>query len=174
MVNRQMNNWVTIDSFVSGSNVRMSFDHSPPPRPPPYPPSRLFITLWDRTTGFPPFNDDDEKEDASPHHGKASWRDLLLECVTGPSVSQLSAVSVCLFLRCVSFLSLKDATVCVCVCVSALTPKLLALLCEDQSPCCYFLLFPCLQRAKEGWQTGGGWRERSRTNKKKKQADDWC
>ena len=58
--------------------------------------------------------------------------------------------------------------VCVCVCVRAPTPKLLALLCEDQSPCCYFLLFPCSQRAEEGWQTGGGRRERSRTNKKKK------
>lgn len=66
MVNRQMNNLITIDSFVSSSNVRVSFDHSPLLRPPPYPPSHLLITPWDQATDFSPFNDDDEEEDASP------------------------------------------------------------------------------------------------------------
>lgn len=110
-VNRQMNNLIMIDSFVSGSNVRMSFDRS-------HSASTLCASSlrYSFKKGFPPFSDADE-EPTSSLPKCVYWRKcclilalmcLLCECLLSPCFVLLLCTLVRLRL-CVS--------VCVCVCV---------------------------------------------------------
>lgn len=158
-----------IDSFVSCSNVRVSFDHSPSLHPPPYPPPRLLITPWGQTTGFPRFNDDEE-EDASPSSNRL-LKKLLFEFSTDLSVSRLFAV--CVFVPVLCFLPiLKYTSVCVCMCVSILTLKLFTLLREDQSPCCYFYSSPAHREQRKPSRQGVDGGKEVEQTRKKKQADE--
>lgn len=136
MINRQMNNLITIDSFVSGSNVRVSFDRSPPLHPPLFPPSHLLVTARGPHNRLSSLLMTIGMEDVSMP-SKCLLKDSLFEFSTYLSVHDGRSLSVCS--RCVCLHSLKA----IAVRMSVLTLKQFALLCEEQSLCCYFLFFPC-------------------------------
>lgn len=174
MVNRQMNNLISIDSFVSVSNVRVSFDHSPPPSPTTpaaFPTSSLPRRGPHNRLPSPLMT---ERRRMSPRLGNVYWRNRCLNLAPIHLFWRLLAICVCLFLPRL----FTEPESYGCACVSTLTLQLFALLCEEQSPCCDFF-FPtpqsplCSGRVEEAWQTGGGWIERSRTNKGEGGASRW-
>lgn len=139
MVNRQMNNLISIDSFVSGSNVRVSFDHSPPPSPTTpaaFPTSSLPRGGPHNRQPSPLMT---ERRRMSPRLGNVYRRNRCLNLAPIRLFWRLFAICVCLFLP--RLFTEPESYGCARVSVT-LTPQLFALLCEEQSPCCYFLFSP--------------------------------
>lgn len=165
MVNRQMNNLISIDSFVSGSNVRVSFDHSPPPSPTTpaaFPTSSLPRGGPHNRLPSPLMT---ERRRMSPRLGNVYWRHRCLNLAPIRLFWRVFAICVCLFLPRL----FTEPQSYGCARASRLWPRNCSHCCAKSSHRVVIFFSPpphlCSGRAEGAWQTGGGWIERSRTNK---------
>lgn len=166
MVNRQMNNLITIDSFVSGSNVSVSSDPSPPLYPALHPLSHLLITAWDQTTSSSLL-----MLRMSAHRSNVYWRNHCLKLAL-----------ICLFHDCLQCVCMR-AFVLVVFVYQAWKTRLCTHINSDPETVQIIvwrpftmLFFAHRELRKHGRQGVDGWMDRWKVEqtRTKQPADKWC